>query len=68
MTLIEPLIETRDFLIQNEPDIFHEEIQTQFNEKLNGVVIEEFCKRFTITPEDAIMMMEGIQLEEFFKC
>jgi len=62
------LIETKNFLIENEPDIFHEEIENQFNEKLNSIVIEEFCKRFTVTPEDAMLMMEDIKLEEFFKC
>ena len=68
LDLVIPLIETKNFLIQNEPDIFHEEIESQFNETLNRIIVEEFSKKFTTTPEDVMLMMENVKLEEFFKC
>lgn len=67
-TLIIPLIETKDFLIQNEPDVFHDEIMNQFKDRLGQIIIDEYSKSFTMTPEEAIMILEGIELEEFFKC
>lgn len=66
--IIIPLIETKEFLILNEPDVFHEEIRQQFNDKLRQIIIGEFCKGFTITPEEAMIVLEDINLEEFFKC
>lgn len=66
--MIEPLIETKDFLIQNEPDVFHEEILNQFKERMNSIITEEFCKSFTATPEEVMLLLEGISLEEYFKC
>lgn len=66
--IIFPLIETKNFLIENEPEVFHDEIIRQFNERMNSVIIEEFCKSFTITPEEAMLLLEDVSLEEFFKC
>lgn len=66
--IIIPLIETKNFLIQNEPDVFHDIIQQQFNDRLKEIVMTEFCKSFTITPEEAIIVLEDVYLEEFFKC
>lgn len=67
-TLVDPLIETKEFLLDNEPEIFHEEIKDQFNRRLNEIVIEEFCKHFTVSPEESIILLEGRSLEEYFKC
>lgn len=66
--MIFPLIETKNFLIENEPDVFHEEIIKQFNERMNNLLIEEFCKHFTITPEEAMILLEDVSLEDYFKC
>jgi hypothetical protein len=67
-TIVIPLIETKDFLIQNEPDIFHDIIKEQFRDRVRQIIIDEYCKSFTITPEEAIIFLEGLDLEEFFKC
>lgn len=67
-TLIDPLIETKNSLIKNESEVFHEIIEEQFKERMNQIIIQEFSKHFTITPEEAITMLEDISLEEFFKC
>jgi len=66
--MIFPLIETKNFLIENEPEVFHDEIIKQFNERTNSIIIGEFCKHFTITPEEAMILLEDVSLEEYFKC
>ena len=65
--MIKPLIETKNFLIQNEPDVFHDTINEQFKQTMNNIVLEEFSKKFPITPEEAVTILEDVSLEEFFK-
>lgn len=67
-TLVDPLIETKQFLLDNEPIVFHEEIKHQFKDRLNNLIMEEFCKKFTVSPEEAMILLEGKSLEEYFKC
>jgi hypothetical protein len=66
--IIQPLIETKNYLIKNEPRVFHDVIQEQFEDRLRNIIISEYTKSFTITPEEAIIILEEVNLEEFFKC
>ena len=66
--LICALVKTKNHLIENEDRVFHDEIKRQFNDRMNELLIAEFSKVVTINPEEAMILLEEVSLEEFFEC
>jgi|688.fasta_scaffold353469_3 hypothetical protein len=66
--LVCSLVKTKNFLIETEHEVFHDEIRKQFKERMNSILIQEFSKNFTISPEEAMILFEDISLEEHFEC
>lgn len=55
----------RDSLLKAEDASFHEEIQDQFKAYVQSILIDNVTKHLAISSEDAIVVIEALNLDEY---
>jgi hypothetical protein len=58
-------VKQRDSLLKTEDSSFHGEIQEQFKAYANSVLVDNVTKHLAISSEDAIIVIENLNLDEY---
>jgi hypothetical protein len=58
-------VKQRDSLLKSEDSSFHEEIQDQFKAYALSVLVDNVTKHLAISSEDAIIVIENVNLDEY---
>lgn len=58
-------VKQRDSLLKSEDSSFHEEIQDQFKSYALSVLVDNVTKHLAISSEDAIIVIENVNLDEY---
>lgn len=66
--MINSLIKEKQMHLLNEDIVFHDVIKEQFKDVMAKIIIDQLTNRFAISTEEAIMLIEEVDLEEIFKC
>lgn len=66
--MINSLIKEKQMHLLNEDIVFHDIIKEQFKDVMAKIIIDQLTNRFAISTEEAIMLIEEVDLEEIFKC
>lgn len=66
--MINCLIKEKQMHLLNEDIVFHDIIKEQFKDVMAKIIIDQLTNRFAISTEEAIMLIEEVDLEEIFKC
>lgn len=64
---LNPFVKQRDSLLKSEDSSFHEEIQDQFKAYVNSVLMDNVTKHLAISSEDAIIVIENVNLDEYLR-
>jgi len=65
--LVEPLKEQLKELLEKEDPLFHEEINKQYIEMIKSEFLQEITKRLQVTSEEAMGVIEDLNLKEYLK-
>lgn len=58
-------VKQRDSLLKTEDASFHGEIHEQFKAYANSVLVDNVTKHLAISSEDAIIVIENLNLDEY---
>lgn len=58
-------VKQRDSLLKSEDSSFHAEIQEQFKAYTHSVLVDNVTKHLAISSEDAIIVIENLNLDEY---
>ena len=65
--LVEPLKEQLKTLLEKEDSLLHDEIKKQYKEMVKSIFLEEITKRLQVTTEEAMGVIEDLNIEEYLK-
>lgn len=63
----EPFEKQRDHLLRLEDSSFHEEINNQYTDLIKQSIVDGITRDLAISTEDAIIVIEALNLNEYLK-
>jgi hemoglobin-like flavoprotein len=63
--ILAPLIETLDYLLENEDKVFKDDVLSQFEDTAKWVIAKNIHNRFNITIEDAYILLEHVSIRSY---
>lgn len=65
LTLVLPLKEQYNIILQREDKLLHEDITKEFYSLVMDLIREEAAKALDISPEEAAIAVEGLKVENY---
>jgi len=65
LTILAPVIETLNYLLENENKLFKDEILDQFEDTCKWIMAKNIHNRFDLTIEDAYILLEHINVRNY---
>ena len=62
---VAPFKSQKETLLNNEDSSFHEEIKEQYESFVRKMIVDEVTGHLAISTEDAIIMIEDLNLNEY---
>lgn len=67
VSLLNDLLNQRKMVLETEDPVFHQEIEKNFEETAKSIILQDVVKRLLITPEDAMIVLNELNLKEYLK-
>lgn len=64
-SLVEPFKTRREAHLKQEDSSFHEEIREQYDAFVRSLIVDEITNNLAISTEDAMIMVEDLNLNEY---
>lgn len=65
VTILAPLIETLEYLLENEDKLFKDDVLSQFEDTSKWVIAKNIHHRFNVTIEDVYILLENVNIRSY---
>ena len=64
---VKSLVERKSYLYRAEHMVFHDDLELQYKANLRSIIVNDITKNLNVPIEDAIIVVESINLDRYLK-